>query len=97
MSNLPDSFAALMAFWPTLADLAADLGCPVGTVLSWSRRGVIPRSRWPDLLVAAARRRYRITEARLEVAARLPRQKSNRIDVKRSRFTRPPGGAPRGA
>jgi hypothetical protein len=42
--------------WPTLSDLAADLGKPYPTVAAWKRRGSIP-ARYDLQLVQAARKR----------------------------------------
>ena len=83
----PMSFAAMMAFWPTLAQLAADLGCPPNTVLTWSRRGAIPRGQWGSIVEAAQKRHYRITATMLEAADKLPRDCSARVEITRS--TRP--------
>ena len=81
----PDSFAGIMAHWPTLAALAADIGVPLNTVLTWSRRGVIPRARWPTLIAGAKLRRYRVTASMLEAAQQVPRDCSTRVQIKRSR------------
>jgi hypothetical protein len=87
----PTDFAGLMAHWPTLAELAADIGSPIGTVLAWSSRGSIPRARWPDILIAAKGRGYKITQARLEAAAKQPPVQSVRVKAKKK--SRAPGPA----
>lgn len=46
----------VFSIWPTLAEMARDLGAPYPTVQSWHRRGGIPIRRFPDV-VAAARKR----------------------------------------
>ncbi len=45
----------LRTIWPTLADMAADLGCPYPTVASWPKRG-IPHRRFASIIAAARRR-----------------------------------------
>jgi hypothetical protein len=44
--------------WPTLSDLAADLGRPYPTVAAWKQRGSIP-ARYDLKLVQAAEKRGR--------------------------------------
>lgn len=51
----------IFAIWPTLSDLASDLGVPYPTVASWKQRGRIPADRDLDIIAAAARRGARIT------------------------------------
>ncbi len=42
--------------WPTMADLAADLGKPYPTVAAWKQRGRIPADYDFDLIEAASAR-----------------------------------------
>jgi len=42
--------------WPTVAQLAADLGKPYQTVAAWKRRGRIPADHDLDLIAAARKR-----------------------------------------
>lgn len=44
--------------WPTLADLAKDLGKPYPTVAAWKQRGSIP-ARYDMALISAAKQRGR--------------------------------------
>ncbi len=46
----------IMHIWPTVADLAADLGRPYQTVASWKVRGHIPAEYDVELVELAARR-----------------------------------------
>lgn len=48
--------ADILAQWPSLAELAADLNVPYDTAKSWRRRGRVPASRW-SLLIEKGRTR----------------------------------------
>lgn len=50
----------LKHIWPTVADLARDLGLPYPTVQSWDRRGIPPR-RYPAIVRAAKARDHALT------------------------------------
>lgn len=56
--------------WPTLADLASDLGKPYPTVAAWKQRGRIPSDYDFPLIEAAKRRGYRLTLEQLATARR---------------------------
>jgi len=56
--------------WPTVGDLAADLGLPYTTVHSWSVRGRIPSERDFDIIAAAEKRGEKLTFEYLAVARR---------------------------
>ena len=47
--------------WPTVKELAADLGKPYTTVHSWHLRGNIPAEYDADLIAAANKRGKRLT------------------------------------
>ncbi|MBN8189518.1 hypothetical protein JF540_22795 [Salipiger thiooxidans] len=59
--------------WPTMADLAADLGKPYSTVAAWKQRGSIP-AKYDLPLIRAARARGKdltlevLAEARTDAA-----------------------------
>lgn len=59
--------------WPTVKDLAGELGLPYTTVHSWSVRGRIPADYDLDLIDAAVRRGHKLT---LEQLARARRTQS---------------------
>lgn len=46
----------IFRIWPTLAELASDLGKPYPTVASWWRRGRIPPEAFDDVIEAAGKR-----------------------------------------
>lgn len=58
--------------WPTVRELADDLGLPYTTVHSWSVRGRIPSERDFEIIAAAAKRGHTITFEFLAVARRSP-------------------------
>ena len=51
----------IFSIWPTLSDLASDLGKPYPTVSAWKQRGSIPARYDLDLVQAAAKRGHTIT------------------------------------
>lgn len=55
--------------WPSIADLARDLGKPYPTVASWQQRGSIP-AKYDLALVRAARLRGHILSLDVIAAAR---------------------------
>ncbi len=63
----------LAHIWPTMAELAADLGVPYSTVAAWKQRGRIPAERDADLVRAAAARGASLTFEDL-MKARPPRR-----------------------
>jgi hypothetical protein len=58
----------IFRMWPTLSDLAADLGRPYPTVAAWKQRGSIPARYDLDLVQAAAKRGHTITFEQLAKA-----------------------------
>lgn len=54
----------IFAIWPTIAEMARDMGEPYPTVSSWVRRG-IPAARDADVIAAAKRRGVDVTFERL--------------------------------
>jgi hypothetical protein len=69
-----NSFSEVLALWPTLSELAADLDLPYGVVKQWRRRNSIPSDKWQALVLAAQRRGHRRITAELltSIAARRP-------------------------
>jgi hypothetical protein len=57
MGMLTD-FAAVVALWPSLSELAADLGIAYGVAKQWRRRNSIPADKWLALVAAAERRGF---------------------------------------
>ncbi len=59
--------ADIYALWPSVADLARDLGVTYPTVSAWKQRGSIPPHYWRAMVGAAQRRGQR--KLTLEVLA----------------------------
>ncbi|MAM60836.1 hypothetical protein [Maritimibacter sp. UBA3975] len=57
----------IFSIWPSLSDLAKDLGRPYPTVAAWKQRGSIPAKYDIPMIKAAERRGKRLT---LETLAR---------------------------
>ena len=53
-----NSFALVILMWPSTAELAADIGRPVGTVRQWKNRNCIPAKNWKEIVTAAQRRGF---------------------------------------
>ena len=70
--------------WPSLPELARDLGIPYVNVFRWKERNSIPADKWLDVIAAAKRRGksldletlYRVNMVR--PSARKPASKSRR-------------------
>lgn len=58
----------IFRIWPTLADLADDLGKPYTTVASWRARGSIPAKHYLALVRAAESRGHTVTVQELAEA-----------------------------
>lgn len=58
----------IFTLWPTLADLAEDMGKPYTTVASWRQRGSIPAKYDLALVMAAKRRGHSISVQHLAEA-----------------------------
>lgn len=61
MQALQDIFT----IWPSLNEMAADLGEKYDTVKRWRNRGRIPNRAWPAIIEKAARREQLVTAAQL--------------------------------
>ncbi|ODM47230.1 hypothetical protein A9320_23215 [Ruegeria sp. PBVC088] len=59
----------LLNIWPSISELAKDLGEPYSTVQSWRHRG-IPARRYPQLIEVAKRRGADLTYEELVAANR---------------------------
>lgn len=51
-----ESFASIIALWPSAEDLAQDISVPGVTVRQWRRRDSIPPRHWNDIVQSAAAR-----------------------------------------
>jgi hypothetical protein len=51
-------FRAIIMTWPSLAEMAADIGVPKLTVSSWRRRNNIPEEYWSRIADAAVKRGF---------------------------------------
>lgn len=60
--------------WPTIAELADDLGVPYSTAAAWHQRGSFPAKRDLDLIAAAKKRGAKLT---LEQIAQARRQRTH--------------------
>lgn len=56
--------------WPTISELAADLGVPYTTAAAWHQRGSFPAKRDLDLIEAAKRRGESLTLEQIAEARR---------------------------
>mgnify|MGYP003600284232 CR=1 FL=1 len=64
--------------WPTVKDIADDLGVPYTTAHSWIARGRIPPDRDLDLIAAAKKRGKKLTLEDLAKDRRAARAMSHR-------------------
>jgi hypothetical protein len=56
--DAPDSFADVIALWPSAADLSRDMhGVKEVTVRAWKKRG-IPAEYWPEIVALAQGRGF---------------------------------------
>lgn len=53
-----DSFNALIALWPSVADFARDMGVGYTRAQKWQTRNSIPAGQWARLLEVAHRRGF---------------------------------------
>ena len=72
------SYAQILDRWPTLADLARDIGAPLATVRSWRRRDSIPAHCWDAVIWAARKRRLRGVSQTSMMLAQRARSKATR-------------------
>ncbi len=56
-----NSFQEVLDKWPSMADLADDLGEKIHTVRKWHSRNRIPSSKWTSLIEAGKKRHIKIT------------------------------------
>jgi hypothetical protein len=49
------TFGTLLDRWPSIPELARDLGMPAPTVHSWKRRNTVHVEHWPALIASARR------------------------------------------
>lgn len=66
----------ILELWPSLKDLAADLGKPYTTVHSWHLRGSIPADYDFDLIEAAKKRGKALTLEDMAAARSARRQQA---------------------
>ena len=60
----------IISLWPSMSDLASDLGKPYSTVTAWKQRGRIPADYDLDLIEAAQKRGHVLTLEQLAIARR---------------------------
>lgn len=63
-----NSHAEILGLWPSLIDVANDVGAKVVAVRKWRARNSIPPEYWLPLVEAAQRRGYAVT---LDLLARI--------------------------
>lgn len=66
----PTDFTAVIDLWPSVADLAGDIGEKTDTVRKWRTRNAIPSDKWARVVEASKKRRYKITASLLVEIAR---------------------------
>lgn len=59
-NNSPATFDELINQWPSLGEMATDLGVQYVNVYRWKERNSIPTKYWVPLIEAARRRKIRI-------------------------------------
>jgi len=55
-ADMPASFRAIIALWPSRAAFARDVGIIYNTAAAWYGRDTIPAENWVAVIEAAARR-----------------------------------------
>jgi hypothetical protein len=65
MTNRLRSFTDIIGLWPSLSDLAREMGAPAASVRQWKVRDRIPATWWDSLLTAATKRKFRNVNASL--------------------------------
>ena len=70
--SAPQSFAAIIDLWPTVAAFASDVGAKEPTAAAWKQRDSIPSDRWLTVIAAADKRGHCLT---LELLAGLAEQR----------------------
>lgn len=71
-----NSFAEIIALWPTVAAFADDVGVKYPTAASWEQRNTLPSDIWEDVVLAAADRGFEgVTLERLAAIAASKRRR----------------------
>ena len=66
----PNSFADVVAKWPTVAEMSRDMQLEYDTIRKWKERDNIPATNWFELLRAAKRRKIALSAEDLILLAR---------------------------
>jgi hypothetical protein len=64
--------------WPSLAEMARDIGIEYQTVAKWSQRGRIPPESWDAVIEAAKRKKVTVTPGLLN-RLNAPRGQANLV------------------
>lgn len=59
------SITDVFGLWPTLAEMAREIGHPYDNVVKWRRRAAIPSHAWADVIRGAERRGSVVTPSDL--------------------------------
>lgn len=59
------AIADIFAIWPSLREMAEDLGQLEDTVYRWKQRGRIPEDMWPAVIEKAAGREQLVTASQI--------------------------------
>lgn len=66
-----EDFRAVMDLWPNLVEFSEEVGAGYSLCSKWRQRNKIPSEYWMDVVKAAKRRRFRVTNDLLaRIAAR---------------------------
>lgn len=60
-----DEIQDIFNIWPSIEEMASDLGELPDTVYRWRKKGRIPAHVWPELIEKAATREHLVTAAQL--------------------------------
>lgn len=92
------SVSDVIGAWPTVAELARDLGVPYQTVAAWKQRDSIRPEYWHDIVRAAQRRGHPEITAELlaRIHARKAPDRSTGFAEDESPRPRPPAGSDMG-
>lgn len=55
----------IFGIWPSISEMAADLGQLEDTVYRWKQRGRIPEDAWPMVIAKAAERESPVTASQI--------------------------------
>lgn len=70
--------------WPTITELADDLGVPYSTAAAWFQRGSFPAKRDLDLIEAARKRGRSLTLEQIAESRRVSQSQKVKIEQKAS-------------